>query len=36
MHVWTKKNEQTFYGYKDHVKVDKTSKFITAYTLTYL
>jgi IS5 family transposase len=31
---WTKKNEQTFYGYKDHVKVDKSSKLITAYTVT--
>ena len=31
---WTKKNEQTFYGYKDHVKVDKASKLITAYTVT--
>ncbi len=31
---WTKKNEQTFYGYKDHVKVDKVSKIITAYTVT--
>ncbi len=31
---WTKKNEQTYYGYKDHVKVDKVSKIITAYTVT--
>ena len=31
---WTKKNEQTFYGYKDHVKVDKVSKLITAYVVT--
>lgn len=31
---WTKKNEQTFYGYKDHVKVDKASKLITAYVVT--
>lgn len=25
---WTKKNEQTFYGYKDHVKVDVKDKLI--------
>jgi IS5 family transposase len=25
---WTKKNEETFYGYKDHVKVDVEDKFI--------
>ena len=25
---WTKKNEQTFYGYKDHVTVDRHSKLI--------
>jgi len=31
---WTKKNEQTFYGYKDHVKIDKVSKIITAYAVT--
>lgn len=28
---WTKKNDQTFYGYKDHVKVDKKSKLIIDY-----
>jgi IS5 family transposase len=31
---WTKKNEQTYYGYKDHVKVDKVSIIIAAYTVT--
>jgi IS5 family transposase len=28
---WTKKNEETFYGYKDHVKVDTDSKLIKRY-----
>jgi transposase len=28
---WTKKGEQTYFGYKDHVKVDKVSKVITSY-----
>lgn len=31
---WTKKNEQAFYGYKDHVEVDKVSRLITAYSVT--
>ncbi len=31
---WTKKNDETHYGYKDHVKVDKDSKIIVAYTVT--
>jgi len=31
---WTKKNEQTYYGYKDHVKVDRNSKLITTYEVT--
>jgi IS5 family transposase len=31
---WTKKNDQTFYGYKDHVKVDADSKLIKAYVVT--
>jgi IS5 family transposase len=31
---WTKKNDETHYGYKDHVKVDKDSKVIVAYTVT--
>lgn len=31
---WTKKNDQSYFGYKDHVKVDKSSKLITAYTVT--
>jgi len=31
---WTKKNGETFYGYKDHVKVDGKSKFIDKYTVT--
>jgi len=25
---WTKKNHETFYGYKNHAKVDAKSKFI--------
>ena len=31
---WTKKNNQSFYGYKDHVKVGAKTKFIHAFTLT--
>jgi IS5 family transposase len=31
---WTKKNEATFYGYKDHVKVDTKSKLIKTYQVT--
>ena len=31
---WTKKNEETHYGYKDHVKVDKDSKIIMDYVVT--
>lgn len=31
---WTKKNEETFYGYKDHVKVDTKSKLIKTYAVT--
>jgi IS5 family transposase len=31
---WTKKNGETFYGYKNHAKVDTKSKFINTYTLT--
>jgi len=31
---WTKKNDQVFYGYKDHVKVDKKSKLILDYEVT--
>ena len=31
---WTKKNNQVFYGYKDHVKVDQESKLILDYTIT--
>lgn len=31
---WTKKNGQTFYGYKNHVKADKKSKFIEKYKVT--
>jgi IS5 family transposase len=31
---WTKKNDQSFYGYKDHVKVDADSKLIKAYVVT--
>jgi len=31
---WTKKNDQTFYGYKNHVAVDVKSKLVRAYTVT--
>jgi len=31
---WTKKNGETFYGYKNHTKVDTKSKFIDNYTVT--
>ena len=31
---WTKKNNQSYYGYKDHVKVDSGSKLITRYEVT--
>jgi IS5 family transposase len=31
---WAKKGNETFYGYKDHAKVDKISKIITNFTVT--
>ena len=31
---WTKKNNETFYGYKNHAKVDTKSKFIDKYEVT--
>jgi IS5 family transposase len=31
---WTKKNKQTFFGYKNHVKEDGKSKLITKYMVT--
>jgi len=31
---WTKKNDETFYGYKDHVKIDSKSKLIGSYEVT--
>ncbi len=31
---WTKKNGQSFYGYKNHVKVDSKSKIIKSYMVT--
>ena len=31
---WTKKNNEKFYGYKNHAKVDTKSKFINTYTVT--
>lgn len=31
---WTKKNGESHFGYKDHVKVDEKSKLITEYTVT--
>lgn len=32
---WTKKNNQSYYGYKNHVKVDAASKFIETFTVTH-
>jgi len=31
---WAKKNNETHYGYKDHVKVDRDSKMIVTYSVT--
>jgi len=31
---WAKKGNETYYGYKDHAKVDKESKIITDFTVT--
>ncbi len=31
---WTKKNNQSYYGYKNHAKVDSKSKLIDTYTVT--
>ncbi len=31
---WTKKNNETFYGYKNHAKVDTKSKFVNTYVVT--
>lgn len=31
---WTKKNNDTFYGYKNHVKADTKSKFVVNYAVT--
>jgi len=31
---WTKKNGESHFGYKDHVKVDEKSKLVTQYTVT--
>jgi IS5 family transposase len=31
---WTKKNEESFYGYKDHTNVDQEHKLIRDYTVT--
>jgi len=31
---WTKKNNQNFYGYKNHAKCDQESKLVTAYRVT--
>ncbi len=31
---WTKKNNETFYGYKNHPKVDTKSKFINGFVVT--
>jgi len=32
---WAKKNDETHYGYKDHVKVDRASKMIVDYAVTH-
>jgi IS5 family transposase len=31
---WTKKNKQTFYGYKNHANIDRKHKVIRRYTVT--
>jgi IS5 family transposase len=31
---WTVKNKKKYYGYKDHIKIDKKSKIITKYRVT--
>ncbi|NEN23222.1 IS5 family transposase [Cryomorpha ignava] len=31
---WTKKNHETFFGYKNHAKVDSKSKFVNKYVVT--
>ena len=31
---WTKKRGETYFGYKDHVKIDSSSKLITDYSVT--
>ena len=31
---WTKKNDESFFGYKNHVKIDKKKKFIDHYAVT--
>jgi IS5 family transposase len=31
---WTKKNNESYFGYKDHVKCDRESKIITDFTVT--
>ena len=31
---WTKKNDVSYYGYKNHIKCDQKSKLITGYTVT--
>lgn len=32
--AWLKKNGETFYGYKDHIKADTSTKLITGYEVT--
>lgn len=32
--LWTKKNNETFYGYKNHTKMDTKSKFISSFAVT--
>ena len=31
---WTKKGEESFFGYKNHVKCDSDSKIITGFSVT--
>jgi IS5 family transposase len=31
---WAKKNDETHYGYKDHIKIDRDSKMIVDYSVT--
>ena len=34
MQKWTQKNKVTYFGYKNHIKIDAKSKIITKYEVT--